>query len=107
MLHCDLIDHIDVVEDMVYCRTSYVAATMLFEKFGHAYVNKFKLSILLCIWHCSYHFCFYQSIDSEESQEPAKRRNRLGPAGLALHYANIISQIDALVSSPDTIGCVL
>ncbi|XP_047053979.1 protein PSK SIMULATOR 1-like [Lolium rigidum] len=36
--------------------------------------------------------------DSEESQEPTKRRNRLGPAGLALHYANIVSQIDALVS---------
>jgi hypothetical protein len=36
--------------------------------------------------------------DSEAPQEPAKHHNRLGPAGLALHYANIINQIDTLVS---------
>ncbi|KAL6848810.1 hypothetical protein ACP4OV_021393 [Aristida adscensionis] len=36
--------------------------------------------------------------DVEEPQEPWKHHNRLGPAGLALHYANLINQIDALVS---------
>ncbi|WVZ68000.1 hypothetical protein U9M48_016997 [Paspalum notatum var. saurae] len=48
--------------------------------------------------HLEIHNAFGRS-DSEESQEPTKRRNRLGPAGLALHYANIISQIDTLVNS--------
>lgn len=47
-------------------------------------------------------YFFSQFIDNEESQEPTKRRNRLGLAGLALHYANIISQIDTLVSSVST-----
>ncbi|XP_062231451.1 protein PSK SIMULATOR 1-like [Phragmites australis] len=41
--------------------------------------------------------------DSEETQEPAKHHNRLGPAGLALHYANIINQIDTLVSRSSAI----
>lgn len=36
--------------------------------------------------------------DSEEPQETAKHHNRLGPAGLALHYANIINHIDNIVS---------
>ncbi|PWZ30046.1 hypothetical protein Zm00014a_002471 [Zea mays] len=44
-----------------------------------------------------------EEVDSEESQEPTKRRNRLGPAGLALHYANIISQIDTLVSRSSSV----
>ncbi|EEE63810.1 hypothetical protein OsJ_18634 [Oryza sativa Japonica Group] len=37
--------------------------------------------------------------DSEAPQEPAKHHNRLGPAGLALHYANIINQIDTLLTA--------
>lgn len=52
--------------------------------------------------HLEIHNAFGRS-DSEESQEPTKRRNRLGPAGLALHYANIISQIDTLVSRSSSI----
>lgn len=32
-------------------------------------------------------------------KKPVKKPERLGVAGLALHYANIISQIDNVVSS--------
>lgn len=56
-----------------------------------------KLVDIVHFLHLEIHNTFGCS-DNEESQEPTKRRNRLGPAGLALHYANIISQIDALVS---------
>lgn len=39
-----------------------------------------------------------------DTQKPLKsNRQKLGAAGLALHYANIITQIDTLVSLSDVI----
>ena len=35
---------------------------------------------------------------SEAVEGPVSNDQRLGPAGLALHYANIILQIDGIVS---------
>uniref|UniRef100_A0A0E0CAY7 DUF668 domain-containing protein n=1 Tax=Oryza meridionalis TaxID=40149 RepID=A0A0E0CAY7_9ORYZ len=61
-----------------------------------------KLIDIVHFLHLEIHNAFGRS-DNEESQEPTKRRNRLGPAGLALHYANIISQIDTLVSRSNSI----
>ncbi|CAO2167210.1 unnamed protein product [Urochloa humidicola] len=61
-----------------------------------------KLVDIVHFLHLEIHNAFGRS-DNEESQEPTKRRNRLGPAGLALHYANIISQIDILVSRSSSI----
>uniref|UniRef100_A0A453G1M1 DUF668 domain-containing protein n=1 Tax=Aegilops tauschii subsp. strangulata TaxID=200361 RepID=A0A453G1M1_AEGTS len=61
-----------------------------------------KLVDIVHFLHLEIHNTFGCS-DNEESQEPTKRRNRLGPAGLALHYANIISQIDALVSRSSSV----
>lgn len=31
-------------------------------------------------------------------KEPVKKQERLGVAGLALHYANLVTQIDNIVS---------
>ncbi|TKW27118.1 hypothetical protein SEVIR_3G237400v4 [Setaria viridis] len=56
-----------------------------------------KLVDIVHFLHLEIHNTFGRA-DSEEPQEPAKHYNRLGPAGLALHYANIINQIDNLVS---------
>ncbi|KAG2619101.1 protein PSK SIMULATOR 1-like [Panicum virgatum] len=56
-----------------------------------------KLVDVVQFLHLEIHNTFGRA-DSEEQQEPVKHYNRLGPAGLALHYANIINQIDNLVS---------
>ncbi|XP_015688156.1 protein PSK SIMULATOR 1 [Oryza brachyantha] len=61
-----------------------------------------KLVDIVHFLHLEIYTAFGRS-DNEESQEPTKRRNRLGPAGLALHYANIISQIDTLVSRSSSV----
>ncbi|KAK3166106.1 hypothetical protein QOZ80_1AG0041500 [Eleusine coracana subsp. coracana] len=61
-----------------------------------------KLVDVVHFLHLEIHNAFGRS-DNEESQEPTKRRNRLGPAGLALHYANIISQIDTLASRSSSV----
>ncbi|KAL5227990.1 hypothetical protein ABZP36_016255 [Zizania latifolia] len=61
-----------------------------------------KLVDIVHFLHLEIHNAFGHS-DNEESPEPIKRRNRLGPAGLALHYANITSQIDTLVSRSSSI----
>ncbi|KAJ9186443.1 hypothetical protein P3X46_002015 [Hevea brasiliensis] len=37
------------------------------------------------------------------SKEPEKNPERLGPAGLALHYANVINQIDTITSRPTSL----
>ncbi|RLN28858.1 uncharacterized protein C2845_PM05G37110 [Panicum miliaceum] len=56
-----------------------------------------KLVDIVQFLHLEVHNTFGRA-DSEEPQEPVKHYNRLGPAGLALHYATIINQIDNLVS---------
>ncbi|KAK4351869.1 hypothetical protein RND71_027387 [Anisodus tanguticus] len=37
------------------------------------------------------------------SKEPAKKQERLGVAGLALHYANLVTQIDNIASRPTSL----
>ncbi|KAF8779422.1 hypothetical protein HU200_002692 [Digitaria exilis] len=58
-----------------------------------------KLVDIVHFLHSEIHKTFGRA-DNEDPEEPAKHYNRLGPAGLALHYASIINQIDNLVSRP-------
>ena len=71
--------------------------------FGTAgmYVSSFTIrleSMKLCYKLCIYVVC-KECLLCADTQKPVKsNRQKLGAAGLALHYANIITQIDTLVS---------
>jgi hypothetical protein len=41
----------------------------------------------------------YTADDSIQDEESVSNNPRLGPAGLSLHYANVVMQIDNLVSA--------
>ena len=52
--------------------------------------------------------CFSYASDDQPTKKGATDHDRrLGPAGLALHYANIIMQIDTLVSAQNMVLLVL
>jgi hypothetical protein len=75
-------------------------STILFQGLNSTFSSQVmeKLVDIVQFLHLEIHNTFGRA-DSEEPQEPTiKHYNRLGPAGLALHYANIINQIDNLVS---------
>ncbi|KAJ0687906.1 hypothetical protein HanOQP8_Chr11g0388571 [Helianthus annuus] len=51
------------------------------------------------------HFEIHNAFGTADTQTPVKsNRQNLGEAGLALHYANIISQIDTLVTHSGSVS---
>ncbi|KAG0486974.1 hypothetical protein HPP92_009069 [Vanilla planifolia] len=57
-----------------------------------------KLVDIVHFMHFEIHKAFGNPDGDKTASEAYNGRQRLGPAGLALHYANIINQIDTLVS---------
>ncbi|KAG6526097.1 hypothetical protein ZIOFF_016074 [Zingiber officinale] len=59
-----------------------------------------KLVDIVHFIHLKINDAFGNSDTSKPAEPSTKFQRRLGPAGLALHYANIITQIDTLLSVP-------
>ncbi|XP_047327413.1 protein PSK SIMULATOR 2-like [Impatiens glandulifera] len=59
-----------------------------------------KLVDIVTFIHQEIHEAFEDNGMSQVGSYPSKKHDRLGVAGLALHYANIINQIDNIASRP-------
>ncbi|XP_026411483.1 uncharacterized protein LOC113306779 isoform X2 [Papaver somniferum] len=62
-----------------------------------------KLVDLVHFLHLEIHEAFSTADNDKLVKESMNNHQRLGPAGLALHYANIITQIDTLVSRSSSV----
>ncbi|XP_042459102.1 protein PSK SIMULATOR 1-like [Zingiber officinale] len=62
-----------------------------------------KLVDIVHFIHLKINDAFGNSDTSKPAEPSTKFQRRLGPAGLALHYANIITQIDTLVSRSSSV----
>ncbi|XP_020102763.1 uncharacterized protein LOC109720218 isoform X2 [Ananas comosus] len=62
-----------------------------------------KLVDIVHFLHLEIYDAFGRADNEEVPEASTSRRKRLGPAGLALHYANIITQIDTLVSRSSSV----
>lgn len=59
--------------------------------------TRYGLIFLFCFYKCLKYTPILTGINTANSRhDPAPPR--LGPSGLALHYANVINQIDSIVS---------
>ncbi|THU67716.1 hypothetical protein C4D60_Mb05t27650 [Musa balbisiana] len=62
-----------------------------------------KLVDIVHFLHLEIYYIFGSADTDKTEEETMKSQRRLGPAGLALHYANIITQIDTLVSRSSSV----
>lgn len=62
-----------------------------------------KLVDIFHFLHLEIHVAFGTADGDKEVVGSLSRQQRLGSAGLALHYANVITQIDTLVSRPSSV----
>lgn len=64
---------------------------------GPVFVSSNQLVTTLLLLTCLLYMFFFVPVDGK-ANESQESRQTLGSAGLSLHYANIISQIDNIVS---------